>query len=45
MPLKKFPVQYVDAANILSTHNFVDLQNHENFFLKEKLLNLENFSS
>jgi len=47
--LKNFPAQYVGAANILSAHNFVDLQNHGNFttkisFLKEKSLNLENFN-
>jgi len=34
MPLKKFPVQYVGAANILSAHNFVDLQYRENFTMK-----------
>jgi len=26
--------QYVGATNILSTHNFVDLQNRENFTMK-----------
>jgi len=35
MPLKKFPVQYVGAANILSMHNFVDLQNCEKFTTKK----------
>jgi len=29
-----FQTQYVCVANILSVHNFVDLQNHENFTTK-----------